>query len=46
MAALKMRDGRARLAVPKVKPDDVAGGQASKPKPKVPPKAVDQVAAR
>ena len=46
MAALKMRDGGASLAVPKVKPEDVAGGQAPKAKPKVAPKAVDQVAAR
>ncbi|HEX8839730.1 MAG TPA: L,D-transpeptidase family protein [Sphingomicrobium sp.] len=46
MAALKMRDGGASLAVPKVKPEDVAGSQAPKAKPKVAPKPADQVAAR
>jgi murein L,D-transpeptidase YcbB/YkuD len=46
MAALQMKDGGASLAPPKPKPEDQIANPASKPKPKAPAKAADQVAER
>ena len=46
LAALKMRDGGASLVIPKPKAEDVAAGQAPKPKPKPAAKPANQVAER